>query len=363
MGRTVAETTARAPLRAGLLVAVLALAQFDGVAFGQEAMPPATHAFYATERPPLPITITTPTLGMTGWWPDPVITTTTPTLGMTGWQRDPVTITAPTLGMTGWQRGPLIVTAPMLAMTGWQRDPVTVTASALGMTGWASAPERCSAPFVHDSTGEECVCPPGLLPSGDACVAAEAAPPSDLRIEKQGPDACAAGEACPFDILVTNVGAGPFQGPLVVRNDVNLSGSQLSTTSSGWSCAAGTCVHPEVTLAPGGSEALAVNLLVPASADQDVRLRQCAELTTPEPDDAPVGFVQLMLRAAGIDAGPVDNQMGQRTRGGIEIFRRSVGLPNGSDIDEPLIAALRDLIPADPHPENDRNCTEARVTG
>jgi hypothetical protein len=230
------------------------------------------------------------------------------------------------------------------------------------MTGWASPPEHCSAPFVRDGAGEECVCPPGLLPSGDGCIAAGAGPPADLRIENDGPDTCAAGKACPFAILVANIGAGPFQGPLVVRNEVNRSDAVLSAAGKGWSCAADTCLRQNATLAPGASEILTVSVQVSADTPTGSRLRQCTELKPPEPGDAPVRFVQLMLNAAGIDAGPADNRMGGRTRGAIATFRSSAGLPNGTDIDEALISALRGSMPADPHPENDRDCAEARVT-
>jgi hypothetical protein len=118
-----------------------------------------------------------------------------------------------------------------------------------------------------------------------------------------------------------------------------------------------------VTLAPGESERLKVDVPVPAEVPAGYTLRHCAGLTAPEPGDAPIRFVQLMLNAAGIDAGTPDNQMGGKTRRAIDTFRRSVGLPGGSDIDEPLIAALSGLMPADPRPENDRDCAETRVAG
>jgi len=351
-----------------LFATALGAVQFHGVALGEDArsengsMPLTTQARGTNGRRSRPITITTQVLGMTGWQPDPVITITTRALGMTGWQRDPITITTRALGMTGWQPDPIIITAQTLGMTGSQREPITITTQAFGMTGWASLPEQCSAPFVRDGAGGGCVCPPGLLPSGEACIAAGVSPPSDISVEIEGPDACEAGKKCPFDILVVNVGTGPFHGPMVVRDEVNLSGAQVSTTSSGWSCAASTCVRPGLTLAPGESERLTVDVLVPAGARRGFQLRQCAELKVPDPADAPVRFVQLMLTAAGIDVGPVDNLMGQKTSDGIEMFRGTVGLPSGFDIDEPLIAALRGLMFVDPRPENDRNCTEARVT-
>jgi len=175
----------------------------------------------------------------------------------------------------------------------------------------------------------------------------------------EGPESCEKGQMCPFDVIVTNIGPGSFRGPLVVVDEVSLEEVQLS--GADWSCAAGACVHPEVTLAPGASEVLRLDGRVPAGIRRGSKLEPCATLEAPEPGDAPVQFVQLMLAAAGIDAGRADNQMGPKTRNAIDSFRRAVELPRGFDIDEPLIAALKDLMPVDPRPENDRGCSETSV--
>lgn len=366
MRKAFAKSTACVALQASLFAAIVA-AQFHGAALGQDTdaesgpTPLTTETLGMTGWRHDPITITTQALGMTGWRPDPVVAITTRALGMTGWRRDPIIITTRALSMTGWQRDPMIVTTEGLGMAGWGHDPIAITAQALGMTGWGNVPEECSAPFVRDNTGEGCACPAGLLPSGDGCVAAGASPPADLRVEIEGPDVCESGKICPFDILVTNVGAGPFHGALVVRDEINLAYAQVSAADGGWSCTVDTCFYPGVTLAPGENETLTLDVLVPASTRRGVQLLNCAELKMPEPGDTPVRFVQLMLAVAGIDVGPADNQMGKKTRGGIEEFRRTVGLPSSAGIDEPLIAALRGLMPLDPHPENDRDCAGSRI--
>jgi len=365
---TIAKTIACVPLQAGLIATVLAAALFNGSALGQGAgsdNPPSRsrpQSLDATARPHARMIIETQPLGMTGWQPGPKITIKTHTLGMTGWQRDPMTVTTQTLGMAGWRREPMTVATPALGMTGWQRDPVVIATRALGLTGWASAPEQCSAPFLLDSAGEECICPPDLLPSGDGCVVAGTNLSSDLGVETQPPEICAAGKTCPFDAMLTNAGTGPFRGPIVVKINASIPGVRLSTSSSGWRCSDEACMDPSVTLAPGESRRLTVGVLVPRTAEPDVALRQCVELTAPEPGDAPVRFVQMMLATAGIDAGPADNQMGRKTLRAIETFRQSAGLAGGAGIDEPLIDALRDLAPADANRQNDRDCAEVPVT-
>jgi peptidoglycan hydrolase-like protein with peptidoglycan-binding domain len=159
-----------------------------------------------------------------------------------------------------------------------------------------------------------------------------------------------------------NIGTGTFSGPLVVHDQVNLPGAQVTAATAGWSCAAGTCVHPSVTLVPGASVTLTVNVLVPGSAARDSELQQCAELKVPEPGNAPVRFVQQMLAAAGIDAGPADNQMGRRTRAGIEAFREGAGLPASPEIDDELLVALGGLMPPDGNTDNNGDCADARIT-
>lgn len=349
MRHSFVKTTTRRSLQVILIAASLCATGSHDIAFGQD------------DRSGNQVRLTTKTLGMSGWQPEPEISVTTSRLGMTGWRRGPMTITTRTLGMTGATLDPIVVTTPGLGMTGAQRDPIAVTTRAFGMTGWADLPEACSAPFVR-AAGGGCACPAGLLPAGGgACIAEGTGQPADIAVEIDGPEACAAGGRCPFDILIVNAGNGPFHGPMVVESEVSLREGQLSASNNGWSCAGGTCVRPRLTLAPGENETLTVDLQLPANAQTGLRLRQCAEMQAPSPGDAPVRFVQLMLTAAGFNVGPADNVTGQRTREGIEAFRRNAGLPSGPDIDEPLVAALQELVYVDPHPENDRSCTQARV--
>ncbi len=363
-----AKISACVGVYAGLFLSVVFAANLNSVALGQDANAERTPSPLSTKTLGMtgwrndPITIRTQTLEMTGWQPDPITTIRTSTLGMTGWQRDPTTVRTYPLAMTGWRNDPITIDAHVLGLTGWRRHPATITSGALGMTGWANTPERCSAPFLLDSDREECTCAPGLLPFAGKCIAENASPPHDLRIEIDGSDSCRSRKTCQFDIVIANIGTGPFQGPLFVLAHVNVPDAELSTSSSGWSCVAGSCVHPRVTLAPGGNEGITITALMPSGVRRDFRVKQCAELKAPGPGDEPIRFVQLMLTAAGIDAGPPDNQMGQRTRGGIESFRRTVGLPTGSEIDEPLIAALKGLMPVDQQPENDRACVTVPVT-
>lgn len=367
MRTSLAQRTTQRLLRAALLAALVGAAQFQGAAQSQEpdveaeSAPPPNQTPATTLPPGLPLTITTSTLGMSGWRPDPVRIVRTFRLGMSGWRREPVTIATPSLAMTGWRPGPRIIEAPRLGMTGWQSDPMVVTTNAFGMTGWGGLAAECTPPLVRDSRGKRCVCPTGLPQSDGQCAPAGAGSPPDLRVEIDGADTCEAGQACRFETLVVNVGDGPYRGPLVVQHEASPPYAQQSTAGTGWTCAGGLCIRPDITLPSGGLERLTVDVRLPADTAEISRIRQCAELEAADPGEEPVRFVQLMLRAAGIDAGPPDNQMGQRTRSAIETFRSRVGLDSAPEIDAALIDALSGLMPADSNPGNDRACAEARL--
>jgi hypothetical protein len=188
----------------------------------------------------------------------------------------------------------------------------------------------------------------------------------DLEVDKSGPATCEAGESCQFEVTITNAGDDAFYGPLVIGDQVNLPGAQISTAGDGWTCAAAgaiwNCVHPPVTLEPGERWVLPVDVHLPRSTLKDTQFEQCAVRADLEPGNAPTRFVQTMLTGVGIDPGPIDNAMGRRTRAAIEAFQRAEGLQVTGSIDQELIGALLAQIPGDANPDNDRACASATVT-
>ena len=136
----------------------------------------------------------------------------------------------------------------------------------------------------------------------------------------------------------------------------------------GWSCVAArdawTCLHLPVTLAPGESLGLPLDVQLPRDARPDATFSNCAARLHPDLSDAsfePIRFVQTWLTAAGLDVGPIDNTMGSKTRAGISAFQRDAGLPENAEIDNALIEALLARFPVDANPENDRSCVDVRV--
>lgn len=60
----------------------------------------------------------------------------------------------------------------------------------------------------------------------------------------------------------------------------------------------------------------------------------------PQSGDGNIRSVQQVLSGLGLYQGPVDGLTGPQTRGAVENYRRIVGLPDGSDVDDALLRQL-----------------------
>ena len=92
---------------------------------------------------------------------------------------------------------------------------------------------------------------------------------TDLAIAKAGPAQCQEGVNCAYTITITNVGPDPYLGPLAIA-DTMPPGASLAAATAGWNCAdlGGTvrCVtNAPAVLAPGGTAAITLTILLPAS--------------------------------------------------------------------------------------------------
>lgn len=66
-----------------------------------------------------------------------------------------------------------------------------------------------------------------------------------------------------------------------------------------------------------------------------------ATLSLAAPDVTDVRWAQAKLSEAGINPGPVDGVMGNRTHAAIRIYQEKQGLPVTGELDEPTMQALR----------------------
>ncbi|MDH3318047.1 MAG: DUF11 domain-containing protein, partial [Gammaproteobacteria bacterium] len=91
----------------------------------------------------------------------------------------------------------------------------------------------------------------------------------DLAIHKTGPAQCQEGVNCAYTITIANLGSTAYAGPLAVV-DTMPAGATLATGSAGWHCdVAGAEVSCRslgpVLLGPGGTAALTLTVLLPAT--------------------------------------------------------------------------------------------------
>jgi len=193
----------------------------------------------------------------------------------------------------------------------------------------------------------------------------------DLKITKTGPKTCTAGGTCRFNVNVTNLGPGPFDGPLVVDDVTNLQGMVALSESSGgngWSCTqAGTaiiCSNPALHLSSGQSSMFRINFRMSGRIRNGSRFRECVQpgsVSQLPQGRAQVRQVQAALNTLGYDAGPVDGVAGRRTQRAIATYSADHGLPSGRSISPAFLEALFGTRGTDTNPGNDRGCADVAV--
>ncbi len=111
--------------------------------------------------------------------------------------------------------------------------------------------------------------------------------PADLAIKKTGSAECTPGGACSYVVAVTNIGAGPYAGPIMVTDIIP---KELKPSGKGggkgWNCILKPtiggpttigCQHVKQGLLPGKSVKLRIDLKVPANAQPAV-VTNCARI-------------------------------------------------------------------------------------
>ena len=191
-------------------------------------------------------------------------------------------------------------------------------------------------------------------------------PAPDLSVEKHaGLLNCKVGQPCPFTIVITNEGPGPYRGPIVLSDAIIPAASLLGFAPPPWNCVGGigsfTCSHPVVTLDPGEFRILHLTLkLLPTGEPQ---AENCAKINWPLTTlVARNRVVEEALADLGFDPGAIDGVITAQTQLAIADFRDAVGLPPGGFIDHALLVTLfgawgvGDLLAA-----NDEDCATVGI--
>ncbi len=176
---------------------------------------------------------------------------------------------------------------------------------------------------------------------------------TDLRIQKAGPAQCQWGVNCVYTVTITNLGAGPYSGPLAV-NDTMPAGATLASASPGWHCdVAGTAVRchtlGHAALNVGATATLTLAIQLPA-AGAGAQVQNCVDIDWAEmgtddgPGDANDQVCVPTLVTQGFDlgiekGGPEQCAEGAACAFTIEVTNHGPGEYNGA-------LAVRDELPA-----------------
>ncbi|MDP9137933.1 MAG: hypothetical protein M3N38_07120, partial [Pseudomonadota bacterium] len=191
-------------------------------------------------------------------------------------------------------------------------------------------------------------------------------PPPDLSVEKHaGLVNCKVGNPCPFTIVITNEGPGPYGGPIVLSDTIIPGASLLGFAPPPWACVGGigtfTCSHPVVTLEPG--DFLVLHLTLKLLPTAEPKAENCAKIDWPLTTlVARNRVVEEALADLGFDPGAIDGVITPQTQLAIAAFRDAVGLPPGGFIDNALLVTLfgmwgvGDLVAA-----NDQDCATVGI--
>jgi peptidoglycan hydrolase-like protein with peptidoglycan-binding domain len=190
----------------------------------------------------------------------------------------------------------------------------------------------------------------------------------DLEKVKDGPAQCIEGGICTFTITITNRGPGVWSGPLR-EIDTLPPGSLLwdYRPQPAWLCTqvAGTdtvnCAHDWVTLNPGDSVSLEVDVLLPFGVTGPVdNCIQDVWLPGRDPNDpAVILVIEQTLNALGYAVGPIDGVLDIVTINSIMLLQANNGLPATGVPDQALIDLLfggSAGFAGDANPANDMDC-------
>jgi uncharacterized repeat protein (TIGR01451 family) len=189
---------------------------------------------------------------------------------------------------------------------------------------------------------------------------------SDLEVITTGPESCASGDFCAFQVAVRNVGVTPYEGVVSLQHEPSAENARLGGVVSqggGWSCLQATPQYPIVcaaapaVLEPGQSSSFTVRVEVPASVPPGSSYEACTTLAPPHVGEHTILFVQFMLSVLGLDPGPVDGFLGPQTNRAISAYQQSVGLFQSGKIDRDLLTNLTSLSGVDANDRNNTGCT------
>jgi hypothetical protein len=196
----------------------------------------------------------------------------------------------------------------------------------------------------------------------------------DLAIDKIGPAECQRNEMCAFTIRITNRGPDPFDGPLFVIEDLPVEITDFTVAPAAWACEPNEgsliCEHEPLTLEPGASVDLLLNLRIPADW-AETEFRNCALIGWPLAGEMSESlrnrWVEMALFLTGVpeyDPGAVDGIIDAEAEAAIRRFQEDNGLAVTGTVTEELRLALfgsNGLLEGDLIAANDQDCEQTPI--
>ncbi len=175
---------------------------------------------------------------------------------------------------------------------------------------------------------------------------------------------CEGGKECSFAITVANNGVVPYQGPLVISEQMTPQNARLlRTTPSPWNCKGSngrfTCRHPNLSLGIGETKKVRLTFRMPARAGADIR--NCANFVWRGPTfNGRTAAAKQALRAHGFKPGAPNATITSQTQRAIRRFQRQQNMRITGTINPAVMNALiRSWGVGDQNAADDSSCVTA----
>ncbi len=204
-------------------------------------------------------------------------------------------------------------------------------------------PEKKSCHPSHDSQSM-------LAPdSGDYLATTR---PTALALAVSGPNSCKAGRNCRYGVIITNDSDTLVSGALPLTISSSIAVKSVKPRTKGWICSAGRagiqCYSKQLELAPQDFTGLELDVRY-ANRSRTTNADICFDPSPiwsdiesgPAASRATIQLLQHALTKAGYRPGPVDGQMGKRTRRSANTYaKRNFCQPPESIVSDDMLASL-----------------------
>jgi len=224
-------------------------------------------------------------------------------------------------------------------------------------------PEKKTCHPTHDSQSM-------VLPDSSDFLAGNQ--PTALAMAVSGPKSCRAGRTCRYSLIVTNDSNTFVSGALPISMSTNIKVKTVKPHSKGWTCSAGRggiqCYSDQQELSPQDFTGLELDVRF-ANRSRASNANICF---TPSPiwrnsesgptaNRATIQLLQYTLTKAGYRPGPIDGQMGKRTRSSARSYakRNFCQVPENIVSDDILASLLGGSVIDG---MSQQACTSTRVT-